>query len=79
MYIASADWMTRNTENRVEVACPIKDKNLKAEIMSYLETQLADNQKARIMGPDGVYEPVPRKAGARKVNAQEEFLKHARD
>ena len=79
MYIASADWMTRNTENRVEVACPIKDKNLKAEIMSYLETQLADNQKARIMGPDGVYEPVPRKARARKVNAQEEFLKHARD
>ena len=47
--------------------------------MSYLETQLADNQKARIMGPDGVYEPVPRKARARKVNAQEEFLKHARD
>ena len=71
--------MTRNTENRVEVACPIKDKNLKAEIMSYLETQLADNQKARIMGPDGVYEPVPIKARARKVNAQEEFLKHARD
>ncbi len=48
-YISSADWMTRNLDHRVEVACPIFDENLKKEIRKTLEVQLSDNVKARIL------------------------------
>jgi polyphosphate kinase len=48
-YISSADWMTRNLDHRVEVACPIYDENIKMEIRKKLEVQLSDNVKARII------------------------------
>lgn len=78
LYIASADWMTRNTQNRVEVACPIKNSKLKKEIYKYVELQLKDNVKARNMGPDGTYSFVPCKGRCKKINSQDEFLKQAR-
>lgn len=78
MYIASADWMTRNTEERVEVACPINNKKLRKEILKMLEMQLKDNQKARNMGPDGKYSKVVVKARSRKVNAQQTMMDNAR-
>ena len=46
-YISSADWMMRNLDYRIEVACPIHDKSLKKEIDNYLEILFTDNQKAR--------------------------------
>ncbi len=46
-YIASADWMTRNLSRRVEVAFPIYDEGLRAELRQIIDTQLADNVKAR--------------------------------
>jgi polyphosphate kinase len=48
-YISSADWMTRNLDHRVEVACPIFNENLKKEIRKTLEVELSDNVKARII------------------------------
>jgi polyphosphate kinase len=48
-YISSADWMTRNLDHRVEVACPIYDEEIKKEIRKTLEIQMSDNVKARII------------------------------
>ena len=55
MYIASADFMTRNTERRVEVACPVYSTAVKEKLRGILETNLADTVKARLMMPDGSY------------------------
>ena len=52
LYLASADWMTRNLNRRVEVAFPIYDPDLKAELRHVLSLQLADNVKARILDGD---------------------------
>lgn len=49
IYISSADWMPRNLDRRIEVACPIKSPELKAEIKELLKIQLRDNTKARIL------------------------------
>jgi polyphosphate kinase len=73
-YLASADWMVRNTERRVELAFPIEDPRLKAEISATLETYLQDNTKAWELKRDGSYARVEPKAGAPLRNAQEELL-----
>lgn len=49
VYISSADWMTRNIDNRIEVGAPIKDERLKQRIMDILELQFADRAKARVL------------------------------
>jgi polyphosphate kinase len=48
VYISSADWMTRNIENRVEVGVPIYQENLKTELMEVFDIYWNDNQKARV-------------------------------
>lgn len=58
VYISSADFMTRNTEKRIEIAAPIKDPACKEKIFGILDEQLRDNVKARIMQPDGTYLPI---------------------
>ena len=70
MYISSADFMTRNTVRRVEVAAPIYDSRLKDRLRSMFRTQLADNVKAREQQADGSYPYVKHEEPA--VNAQEE-------
>ena len=55
IYIGSADMMTRNTEKRVEVACPILDPDIKRQINHYLKVMLSDNVKARVLQSDGTY------------------------
>ena len=47
-YISSADWMMRNLDYRIEVACPINDKSIKKEIDDYLDIVFSDNQRARV-------------------------------
>jgi polyphosphate kinase len=47
VYISSADWMTRNIENRVEVGCPIYDPEIKQELIDTFEISWSDNVKAR--------------------------------
>jgi polyphosphate kinase len=48
-FISSADWMYRNLDHRSEVAIPIYDKNLQKQLMTYLQIQLHDNTKARVI------------------------------
>ncbi|RJG51659.1 polyphosphate kinase 1 [Motilimonas pumila] len=49
VYISSADWMTRNIDNRIEVGCPIYDPELKAIIKEIMELQFEDTTKARVI------------------------------
>ena len=49
VFISSADWMTRNMDNRIEVGCPIYDQDLKARIIDILDIQFQDTLKARII------------------------------
>lgn len=55
VYIASADFMTRNTTRRVEVAAPIYDSDIRARVLKIFRVQMADNVKARIQMADGNY------------------------
>ena len=55
IYISSADLMTRNMERRVEIASPIRDRAIRAEILHYMDTQWEDDLQGRRMGPDGKY------------------------
>ena len=74
LYIGSADLMTRNTERRVEIACPVVDPDVRRQIRQYMALFCSDNVKARNMGPDGNYTPVPRPEGATPVNAQAQLM-----
>ena len=52
IYISSADWMTRNLDRRIEVACPIHSPEIRSELKELLRIQLRDNTKARILDSD---------------------------
>lgn len=58
MYISSADFMTRNTERRVEVACPIMDASIRKTIHAYIDILERDNTKARILKENGRYHKI---------------------
>lgn len=59
IYIGSADWMTRNLKNRIEVVAPVTDPNAKRYLRDVLiEAYLSDNTKARELQPDGRYVPI---------------------
>lgn len=75
MYIASADFMTRNTENRVEIALPVLDKDIRKKIHAYVDTYLADNTKARQLMPNGRYHKIA--SEEEPFNAQEELMRTA--
>lgn len=55
MFISSADFMTRNTERRVEVACPVYSSRIREQIHKIIEAELYDTCKARLLLPDGTY------------------------
>lgn len=76
MYIASADFMTRNTRRRVEVGCPILDPEVRAKIWNVIHLQWSDNTKAMKLLPERKYEPV---TGEGSVNSQEEQMKLAEE
>ena len=75
-YMASADWMPRNLDKRVEIVFPVEDPRLKEEVKHILHIQLADNVKAHILQPDGTYEKID-KRGKQLVNSQEYFCEEA--
>ena len=75
IYIGSADMMTRNTEKRVEVACPVYDERLKSQLTHMLQVMLADNVKGRVLQMDGTYRK--KEKGTAKVCSQEYFMKEA--
>ncbi len=74
-YIASADFMTRNTVRRVEVAAPVYDERLQNKLQDMFDTMLADNQKARYLCADGNYQRVTNEHAP--LNSQEYFYAQA--
>ena len=74
-YIASADFMTRNTVRRVEVAAPVYNDELKTKLQEMFDVMLSDNQKARKLEADGNYHRVSN--DLTPVNAQEYFYAEA--
>ena len=56
VYIASADWMTRNLDRRVELMFPVEDKENRKELIELLKLYFRDNEKAWRLQPDGTYQ-----------------------
>lgn len=77
IYIGSADFMSRNTIRRVEVAAPIEDERLKKRIREMFRVLMADNQKAREMKNNGSYVRVECKERDIPLNSQEYFYNEA--
>ncbi len=71
IYIASADFMTRNTIRRVEVAAPVLDESLKERLDWMFETMMKDNEKGKCLTASGKY--VDRESNGTKLNSQELF------
>lgn len=76
VYCASADWMPRNLERRVEILFPIEEQELKEQIVHILDYQLKDNLKAHILQPDGNYEKID-KRGKMLFGSQAAFCEEA--
>ena len=77
IYISSADFMTRNTLRRVELAAPIEDPDIRMQIQEMFVTMLSDNRKARTMNNKGNYKIEP--SDNAPLNSQEVFLEQAYD
>ncbi len=76
-HITSADWMVRNFDNRIEVATPIYDPFIKEQLKKILDIQLADNVKARVIGPG---EPnVYKQTDGPAIRSQEEIYRYFRE
>lgn len=71
VYLASADFMTRNTIRRVEVAAPVLDDTLKERLDWMFETMMKDNEKGKCLNASGKY--VDRESNGTKLNSQELF------
>lgn len=78
VYLGSADWMPRNLYERVEVLFPLKDEELRGRICKeILPAYLADNTKARVLGPDGRYTAAVPARGHKGFSVQEHLMKLA--
>ncbi len=73
-FISSADIMPRNLDRRIEVACPIYDDNIKQELWEFLQIQLNDNVKARII--DKEHLNTFKSNNLDQVRSQDDFFKH---
>ncbi len=76
IYMASADWMPRNLDRRVEIMFPVEDVMLKKKVKHILEISFADNVKAHVLKPDGTYEKIDRR-GKERIASQAVFKKEA--
>lgn len=80
VYISSADYMTRNTLRRVEIAVPIYDEDIKVRILEMFSVMMSDNVKARIQNPDGTYTKrsnIEPNEEEETMNSQEYFYQQA--
>ena len=75
IYLSSADFMTRNTERRVEVAAPILDPAIKKRILAMLNLEFSDNAKAKLLLPNGEYAAV--KTDGPPIDSQIDLFKIA--
>jgi polyphosphate kinase len=78
VYIASADWMSRNLDKRVELMIPIEEPPLKRRLVRMLETFFQDNTQASRILPDGTSQRIVRAKGQKAFRAQEYFYQQAR-
>jgi polyphosphate kinase len=78
VYIASADWMTRNLEKRVELMIPIEENALKRRLIRMLDAFFQDNTQSSRLLPDGSSQRVVRAKGQKAFRAQEHFYQQAR-
>ncbi len=72
VYLSSADWMPRNLDRRVELMFPVRQQDLKEKVIAILRAQMADNQKSRLLRPDGTYEKMA--AGRAEPLRVQEYL-----
>ena len=77
IYISSGDMMTRNTEHRVEISCPIVSEESKEKIEHILDVIMKDNVKARILQNDKKYIKLLSKEDEESINSQLTFMKEA--
>ena len=77
VYLASADWMTRNLDKRVELMFPIEGTEHKAKVLHALRAMFRDTLKGRWLGPDGVYRRRQRAAGEPPFRVQLEMQAEA--
>ncbi|ALS80182.1 RNA degradosome polyphosphate kinase [Planococcus sp. ANT_H30] len=76
-FLSSADMMTRNLNNRIEILFPIVDETIKKQVKTILELGLADNVKARRQDATGVYHYVSRKNDEPAIDSQKELFRRA--
>jgi polyphosphate kinase len=77
-YISSADWMTRNLDRRIEITCPIYDREIQKEIRDMVDLQLRDNVKARIINVSQD-NPYVKPGDNEKIRSQFELYKYYLD
>jgi polyphosphate kinase len=77
VYLASADWMTRNLDKRIELMFPIEDAACRRKVLQALDAMFADNVKARRLGADGAYHQPRRARGEEPCSAQVELFRVA--
>lgn len=78
VYCASADWMPRNLEKRVEILFPIEQENLKKEVIHILDMEFQDNVKAHLLQTDDTYVKADRR-GKVSVSSQDYFVEEAKE
>ncbi len=78
VFCASADWMPRNLEKRVEIMFPIEREELKEEVIHILDIELKDNVKAHVLKPDDTYEKINRR-GKAPLSSQDYFAEEAKE
>jgi polyphosphate kinase len=79
VYISSADFMTRNTIRRIEIAAPVFNPEIKSRLIKMFKLMFSDNQKARIMQPDGSYIRRPLYPNEQPQSFQETLMKAAEE
>ena len=79
IYIASADFMTRNTIRRVEVAVPLWDEKIKQRVRDMFDTMMKDNEKGKMLNAEGAYLDRIVVQDEERINSQELFYQQAYD
>jgi polyphosphate kinase len=76
LYLASADWMPRNLNRRVELLFPVEDSDCRARVMEVLEVELADTIRVSFLNPDGTYSKLDLR-GKDKLDSQKKLIELA--
>jgi polyphosphate kinase len=78
VYLASADWMTRNLDKRIELMIPVEEPSLKRRLVRVLEAFFQDNTQAYRLLPDGTSQRISRAKGQKTFRVQDQFYQQAR-